>query len=103
MLKFLVEHVDDFGKGAFACWLNASEIPSEIIEVAKGIDKENYSKDCFGVCVNSETYDFAVSREEVGCELYYVDNDGNKHWLKYKLTSEESSSAIKLCKEYLGY
>jgi hypothetical protein len=34
--------------------------------------------------------------------LFYVDNDGDKHWMNYKLTELEEIGAIEFCKKYIG-
>lgn len=49
---------------------------------AKAIDKENYSKDCFGIDFNyihSEQKLYLLG-SEIG--IYYVDNLGNKNYFK---------------------
>jgi hypothetical protein len=34
--------------------------------------------------------------------LFYIDNDGEKHWMPYVLTEDEEKEAIEFCKKYLG-
>jgi hypothetical protein len=102
MLKFNVEHFDDFENGDYVCWLTASGVPDDYVKKAKEIDKENYLDECFGICVNSEKFDFCICQGDIDCELYYIDNDGNKNWMDYILSPEENKDAIGLCKVYLG-
>ena len=46
-----MEHVDNFGILENTCWLAVDDVPECFIEEAKKIDGENYSEDCFGICV----------------------------------------------------
>jgi len=49
-------------------------------EQAKQIDKENYSKDCFGI-----EYNYVHNEEKLYVlddGMFYVDNLGNKHFLE---------------------
>lgn len=97
-----IEHVDDFGANENVCWLEVVDVPTEFIEEAKVIDKENYNEGCFGICVGQDEGGWYVCEEEPGSELFYIDNDGDKHWMNYKLTELEEADAIKFCKKYLG-
>ena len=98
MLNFELEHMDDFN-GDKIFWLQANNVEQEYIEQAKHIDKENFLLECFGICVNysNEDKEYMVCQDKFDCELYYVDNDGDKHWLNYKLTKEECEKAVKFC------
>lgn len=61
------------------------------VEEAKKIDGDNYIGDGFGVCVQYDRGDeeyFAVE-DEPGCNLYYIDNKGDKHWFPYKVNEQE--------------
>ena len=52
----------------------------DLEEQAKQIDKENYSKTCFGIEFNyvTEEENFYV----MGGSIYYIDNNGRKNYLK---------------------
>lgn len=61
------------------------------VEEAKKIDGDNYIGDGFGVCVQYDRGDeeyFAVE-DEPGCNLYYIDNKGDKHWFPYKVNEQK--------------
>ena len=96
-----IEHIDDFGINEHVCWAEVAGVPNEFIEEAVAIDKENYNEGCFGICVGQDEDGWYISQEEPGSELFYIDNDGDKHWMNYKLTKTEEVNAIEFCKNYL--
>lgn len=95
-----MEHYDKFDN-EYVCWVEVKDIPDKFILEAKRIDKENYSPDCFGICVGKDETEWYVCQDTLGCELYYVDNNGEKHWLKYILSDNERNEAIEYCKCYV--
>ena len=97
----IMEHYDEFD-GAVVCWLEVEEVEDYFKCLAKQIDGENYSEDCFGICVGCDEDGWYVCQDSPSCELFYVDNNGDKHWMDYVLTDDENTEAIKFCKEYLG-
>lgn len=96
-----MEHCDEFD-GAVVCWLEVEDVQDSFKQLAKQIDKENYLEDCFGICVGCDEDGWYVCQDEPSCELFYIDVDGDKHWMSYVLTEDENAEAIKFCKEYLG-
>ena len=96
-----IEHIDDFGINENVCWVEVTDIPKEFVEEAKAIDKENYNEGCFGICVGQDEDGWYISEDEPGSELFYIDNDGDKHWMKYILTKTEEADAIEFCKKYI--
>lgn len=93
-----IEHYDTFDN-ATIFWCVATNIPLEYVEEAKKIDRENYSPDCFGICVvKDEEEGFYICQDAADSELYYVDNAGEKHWLKRTLNEEEANTFYELCK-----
>ena len=96
-----VEHCDEFDS-AVVCWLEVEDIPESFKSLGQQIDGENYLDDCFGICVGRDENDWYVCQDAPGCELFYIDNDGEKHWMSYVLTENESKEAIEFCKKYLG-
>ena len=96
-----IEHVDQFGMKEYVCWAEVTDVPAKFIEEAKAIDGENYSKGCFGICVGRDEAGWFITQDEIDSELYYVDNDGDKHWMDYKLTELEEVEAIEVCKRYI--
>ena len=97
----VMEHCDEFDS-AVVCWLDVEDVQDNFKQLAKQIDGENYLEDCFGICVGRDEDGWYVCQDAPGCELFYIDNDGEKHWMSYMLTEDENSEAIKFCKEYIG-
>lgn len=95
-----IEHVDDFGTRERVCWLEVTDVPKEFEKAAKKIDKKNYNSNCFGVCVGKDEEGWYISQDSLNCELFYIDNDGDKHWMEYTLDAQETDAAIKMCKLY---
>lgn len=86
------EHIDDF-EGDKVMWIEVHEfgVPKEIKKKAQEIDGEDYDGNCFGICINydSQIPELYVCQDEINCELYYVANDGEKHWFEYQLSEME--------------
>lgn len=97
MIVRCVEHMDKFSATEYIFWLEVDNIPREFIDRAKEIDKEDYEESCFGICVICTEAGWAVCEDEPGCQLFYIDNDGNKHWMPYELSTEEEHDAIEYC------
>lgn len=93
-----IEHFDNFGDSVIF-WCVASDVPKKYINQAMKIDKENYTDDCFGACVIFDAEGFHFCQDEVDCELYYVDNDGDKHWFKKVFTDNEAKTFFEGCFE----
>lgn len=94
MLKFNgLEHHDDFDD-EIICWVDVSGVPERFVREAEDIDGENYSSDCFGVCLlyDKDKKAFTAIEDRPGAQLYYIDNDGDKHWLSYPLNETEIRS-----------
>ena len=96
-----MEHYDVFDDEEYVCWVCVQDIPNEFVQEAKRIDKENYLEDCFGICVCYAEDEWYVCQDSPACELYYIDNDGEKHWMEYILDDDEKESAIEYCKNYV--
>lgn len=95
-------HCDKFWDNEYVCWLEVENIPQKFVRQAKRIDGDNYSEDCFGICVaKSEDCSWCVCQEVPGCELYYIDVDGEKHWMNYVLNGIEYDNAIEFCENYV--
>lgn len=96
-----MEHYDKFD-GDYVCWVCVQDISDEFIQKAKEIDGENYLPTCFGICVGKDEDGWYVCQDAPGCELYYIDNDGEKHWMEYVLSEAEEENAIEFCKFYVA-
>lgn len=95
-----IEHYDDFDD-CIIFWLEVEEVDNKYKELAKEIDKENYLDNCFGICINYDTEekDFTVVSDYYADEqLYYIDNDGNKHWFEYIVDNSVINVLKELCK-----
>lgn len=83
-----IEETDDL-----IMWITVQEIgiPEEIKRETIKIDKENYNKNCFGICIGykKEKAELYIYEGVPGHELYYTDNNGNNRWLHYKLNEIE--------------
>lgn len=67
----------------------------QLEEQAKAIDKENYSKECFGIEYNYIHKEKALHLLDYG--MYYVDNNGNKNYMdcgKFNLINIKNSVLI---------
>ncbi len=61
------------------------------VDEAKRIDGDSYSSDGFGVCIqyDQDNGEYFAVEDEPGCNLYYTDNKGDKHWLPYEVNEQE--------------
>ena len=95
--------IDKFDEN-YICWMEVMNIPEQFKIEAKQIDGIYYNSTCFGICVVKDTDDEdiwnVITESHVG-ELFYTDNLGNKHWMKYNLTENEKKQAIDFCKNYI--
>lgn len=80
-MKFMGERHDIFDD-EIIFWVDITDVPAEIQNQAKQIDGENYSPDCFGMCVCYDRIEkkIELSADEQGTNIYYVDNDGENRW-----------------------
>lgn len=77
-----IEHVDDF-EGELVIYLQLSDPSKELENKAKQIDQNNYLSNCFGACFVKcvETAEINII-EEFDMNVYYIDNEGDKHYLE---------------------
>ena len=57
--------------------------------------------DCFGACVLFDSDGFHMCQDEENYELYYIDNNGNKHWMEKKFTNDELKTFFEICFEQI--
>ena len=81
-----VDFSDDFGD-SWVFWIIVKDVDNKYQEIAREIDKENYSKDCFGICLGYDYKDFYIIKDD-GKQLYYIDNIGNKHWFECEINEK---------------
>lgn len=96
-----MEQCDKFDDNEYVCWVEVKEIPDQFIQEAKEIDGKNYEPTCFGICVEQDETGWFVYREIPECDLYYIENYGNRCWMKYVLSEKERNEAIEFCKNYI--
>ena len=96
-----MEHYDVFCAD-IVCWLEVEDVPDYFKFCAQNIDGEAYMESCFGICVGKDEDGWYVCQDGSQCELFYIDDDGEKNWMPYVLTDEEKKQAIEFCKNYLG-
>ena len=95
-----IENIDDFG-GDKVFTLTVCNVGSKFIQIAKAEDGEEYDENCFGVWVNYDSNEnkYYVCQDSICCELFYVNNNGDKIWMPYVLTDEEAKEMIDACKK----
>lgn len=90
-----IEHDDAFEGDVTIFWIDISDPPQELQDIAKEIDGCDYNPEAFGVCVN---YSFAEKKFYVVVDLgeteddrrniFYIDRDGDKHWFETEIPQE---------------
>ena len=95
-----IEHFDNFGD-SIIFWCVAENIPQKYIKNAINLDGENYLSDCFGACVVFDSDGFHMCQDEEKYELYYIDNNGDKHWMEKEFTNDESKTFFEMCFEQI--
>ena len=74
-----------------------TDVPSKYVAQAKKIDGKYYKEDCFGIEISYHAdEDKYVISSEYDKQLYYVDFNGNWHWLDYTFTLGNFSYATSL-------
>lgn len=98
-----IEHFDRFDD-EIVFWAELSNPPLEIQERAKEIDGSAYSPDCFGMCIAYEgkTGQFQTLTEtdfetREKCNIYYIDNDGDRHWFHAELSEQFLQKVYEAC------
>lgn len=100
-----VEHWDHF-QDETIYWLDLSDMPEPIQQAARRIDGKAYNDRCFGICVVHDlaTNEYAVVTEsgtspEVDRNIFYVDNDGDKHWFQADLPDTLVKEMFSCCED----
>lgn len=98
-----IEHFDHFDSET-VFWGELSDLPQDIQNEAKKIDGEEYSGDCFGICVHHdmETSKFSIVTDTdlstgEARNIYYIDNDGDKHWFQSELPEDFVNQVFETC------
>lgn len=98
-----IEHCDLFDDESIF-WTELSDAPMSIQNIAKEIDGENYDPRCFGMCIcqDIDSKQFEVVQDidistGITKNIFYIDNDGEKHWLHAELSKEFINQAFAAC------
>lgn len=101
-----IEHYDIFEGDVVIFWADISNPPQTIQAIAREIDGPNFSPDHFGVCVNYsfEEKDFYVVTDtgmspEDQRNIFYIDQDGDKHWFKTDIPQGLFNQIVGECKK----
>ena len=105
-LKFNgIEHFDRFDDET-VFWIDLSNLPKEIEEKARAIDGDAYNRDCFGMCVfhDAKSGQFQTVTDtdwETGDSrsVYYIDNEGDKHWFSMDIPEETLRQVYSACEK----
>lgn len=95
-----IENIDYFG-GDKVFTLAVKDVNNNCIQIAKAEDGDNYDESCFGVWVNydADKNEYYICEDSIDSNLFYINNDGDKIWLPYVLTDEETNEMIDACKK----
>lgn len=101
-----IEHYDVFEGDVIVFWADISNPPQAIQTAAQEIAGPEFSPEFFGICVNysfaeKEFYvvlDTGVSEKDYR-NIFYIDQDGDKHWFKTDIPSELLEQIIGECKK----
>lgn len=102
-----IEHYDVFEGDVIIFWADISGLPNEIRDIAQEIDGCDFNPNGFGVCVN---YSFAEqdfylvtdmgyigAPEDDRRNIFYIDQNGDKHWLKTDIPQELLDRVFEEC------
>ncbi len=100
-----IEHVDYFDDES-VFWVNLSDLPQDIQAQGKAIDGEEYNATCFGMCISHylKEDEFVVVEDSDTAtgnpgQIYYIDNDGNYHWMEAKIPEDFCKQIFAACAE----
>ncbi len=96
------EYKLDKAKGIVSFAMIMKNMPNAIVKKAKAIDGENYAPDCFGFryTYNTRTKTYTLEKNN-GRSVYYLDNDGEMHYMDYEVPKNITSSATSKCNKVL--
>lgn len=104
-----IEDFDHF-PDATIFWIDISEPPHSLKSRAMLIDGKNYNETCFGMCVifDAQKQEFDVVTDQVAaneepCTVYYVDDNGDKHWIACELPEEVTKQIFFECQQVLDF
>lgn len=88
--------------GIIRFFMKMRNLPSTIVEKAKQIDGENFEPDCFGFCFSYhlQTNTYTILKKN-GKAVYYLDENGDLHYMDYEIPDKIKTSAISKCNKEL--
>lgn len=92
--------IDKTGEVKFL--MKLKNLPKKFVNLAKKIDGENYEPDCFGFeySYNIGSKTFTVNKKN-GYALYYLDEEGDRHYMDYEIPQNIETVAVKKCNKVL--
>ena len=107
-----IEHYDVFEGDAIIFWADISGLPKAIQDIARVIDGCGFNPDGFGVCVNYSfvEMDFCLVTDmgDIGApeddrrNIFYIDQGGDKHWLKTDIPQELLDCIFEECSKIVS-
>jgi len=102
-----IEHFDHFPDETIF-WAELADPPAELRNKAILIDGDNYCETCFGVCAvfDAKAQRFDLIADMDGDEthiVYYIDNDGDKHWFACEIPEELKNRIFSECQQILNF
>lgn len=102
-----IEHFDHFPDETIF-WAELADPPTELRSKAALLDGGNYCETCFGVCAvfDAKAQQFDLIADMDGDEthtVYYIDNDGNKHWFACEIPEELKNRIFSECQQILNF
>ena len=81
-----------------------TDLPQDIQKAARAIDGPHYDPSCFGICLcyDLKTNTVAIMEETAlstgeKCNVYYVDNNGDKKWFAVELPEDFTRQVFDAC------
>lgn len=100
-----IEHSDRFEEERIF-WVELSSVPEHIQKQAREIDGEEYAPDAFGACVQHDLQTdelcFVTDTDPetgAGQNIFYIDNDGEKHWFPAEIPNVLTAQIFKACRD----
>ena len=102
-----IEHFDHFPDETIF-WAEFADPPAELRDKAALLDGDNYCETCFGVFADfdAKAQQFDLIADMDGDEahtVYYIDNDGDKHWFACEIPEELKNRIFSECQQILNF
>lgn len=102
-----IESLDHY-QDATIFWSGLSDPPADLKKEAIIIDGKDYRETCFGMCVifdaETQKFDFVVDMDrDKACNVYYIDNNGDKHWFACEIPEELAKRIFTECLQILDF